>query len=164
MWITPELPDNPPEGESIAVPVTDNRRTLIKGLSESSAGDEVIMGVAGHVSRATLSRYTHVRMEASGTPSTRSPCASGRQTKSGGRKPKAGSSRRSIPNSRGSVGRHSKSPRGYRASRNPFAGFALGNLRSKIQPVGLLPPADADSRHFFSGGIGLNLLNVSRLI
>ena len=30
----------------------------------SAAGDEVIMSIAGHVSRATLSRYSHVRMEA----------------------------------------------------------------------------------------------------
>ncbi|MCX6629545.1 MAG: hypothetical protein NTW28_18155 [Candidatus Solibacter sp.] len=28
------------------------------------AGDEVIMSIAGHVSRAMLSRYFHVRMEA----------------------------------------------------------------------------------------------------
>jgi len=33
-------------------------------LSESGAGDEVIMSIAGHVSRAMLSRYSHVRMEA----------------------------------------------------------------------------------------------------
>jgi hypothetical protein len=31
---------------------------------ESGAGDEVIMSIAGHVSRAMLSRYSHVRMEA----------------------------------------------------------------------------------------------------
>jgi len=29
-----------------------------------TAGDEVIMSIAGHVSRAMLSRYSHVRMEA----------------------------------------------------------------------------------------------------
>ena len=29
-----------------------------------TAGDEVIMNIAGHVSRAMLSRYSHVRMEA----------------------------------------------------------------------------------------------------
>ena len=29
-----------------------------------NAGDEVIMSIAGHVSRAMLSRYSHVRMEA----------------------------------------------------------------------------------------------------
>ena len=32
--------------------------------SESGAGDEVIMSIAGHVSRAMLSRYSHMRMEA----------------------------------------------------------------------------------------------------
>jgi hypothetical protein len=31
---------------------------------DSSSGDEVIMSIAGHVSRAMLSRYSHVRMEA----------------------------------------------------------------------------------------------------
>src|ERR1035441_3451087 len=33
-------------------------------LSGSGAGVEVIMSIAGHVSRAMLSRYSHVRMEA----------------------------------------------------------------------------------------------------
>jgi integrase len=42
----------------------DNRHTLVTELSESGAGDEVIMAIAGHVSRAMLSRYSHVRMEA----------------------------------------------------------------------------------------------------
>jgi hypothetical protein len=37
---------------------------LVTELAESGAGDEVIMSIAGHVSRATLSRYSHVRMEA----------------------------------------------------------------------------------------------------
>src|SRR5882724_5288678 len=42
----------------------DNRHTLVAELAESGAGDEVIMSIAGHVSRAMLSRYSHVRMEA----------------------------------------------------------------------------------------------------
>lgn len=42
----------------------DNRHTLVTELSESSAGDEVIMSIAGHVSRAMLSRYSQVRLEA----------------------------------------------------------------------------------------------------
>jgi integrase len=42
----------------------DNRHTLVTELPESDAGDEVIMSIAGHVSRAMLSRYSHVRMEA----------------------------------------------------------------------------------------------------
>jgi hypothetical protein len=33
-------------------------------LAKSGASDEVIMSIAGHVSRAMLSRYSHVRMEA----------------------------------------------------------------------------------------------------
>jgi integrase len=42
----------------------DNRHTLVTELAESGAGDEVIMSIAGHVSRAMPSRYSHVRMEA----------------------------------------------------------------------------------------------------
>jgi integrase len=42
----------------------DNRHTLVTELAESGAGDDVIMSIAGHVSRAMLSRYSHVRMEA----------------------------------------------------------------------------------------------------
>ncbi len=42
----------------------DNRHTLVTELAEWGAGDEVIMSIAGHVSRAMLSRYSHVRMEA----------------------------------------------------------------------------------------------------
>jgi integrase len=42
----------------------DNRHTLVTELAESGAGEEVIMSIAGHVSRAMLSRYSHVRMEA----------------------------------------------------------------------------------------------------
>jgi hypothetical protein len=42
----------------------DNRHTLVTELAESGAGDEVIMGIAGHVSRSMLSRYSHVRTEA----------------------------------------------------------------------------------------------------
>ena len=42
----------------------DNRHTLVTELAESGAGDEVIMSIAGHVARAMLSRYSHVRTEA----------------------------------------------------------------------------------------------------
>ena len=42
----------------------DNLHTLVTELAESGAGDEVIMSIAGHVSRAMLSRNSHVRMEA----------------------------------------------------------------------------------------------------
>jgi hypothetical protein len=41
-----------------------NKHTLVTELSESGTGDEVIVSIAGHVSRAMLSRYSHVRMEA----------------------------------------------------------------------------------------------------
>ena len=42
----------------------DNRHMLVTELAESGAGDEVIMSIAGHVSRTMLSPYSHVRMEA----------------------------------------------------------------------------------------------------
>ena len=42
----------------------NDRHILVTELAESGAGDEVIMSIAGHVSRAMLSRYSHVRMEA----------------------------------------------------------------------------------------------------
>ena len=42
----------------------DNRHTLITELGEAGAGDETIMGIAGHVSKAMLAKYSHIRMEA----------------------------------------------------------------------------------------------------
>jgi hypothetical protein len=42
----------------------DNRHALVAEIAESGAGDEVIMSIAGHVSRQMLSRYSHVRLEA----------------------------------------------------------------------------------------------------
>ena len=42
----------------------DNRHTLITDLAESGAGDETIRDIAGHVSRKTLSHYSHIRMQA----------------------------------------------------------------------------------------------------
>ena len=44
----------------------DNCHTLVTELAESGTGDEVIMSIAGHVSRAMLSRCSRVRMEAKG--------------------------------------------------------------------------------------------------
>ena len=41
-----------------------NRSIGLAVALKSGAGDEVIMSIAGHVSRAMLSRYSHVRMEA----------------------------------------------------------------------------------------------------
>jgi integrase len=45
----------------------DNRHTLITELAESGAGDETIMSIAGHVSRAMLTRYSHIRTQAKRT-------------------------------------------------------------------------------------------------
>jgi integrase len=45
----------------------DLRHTAITKLAESGAGDETIMAIAGHVSRAMLSRYAHIRTEAKRT-------------------------------------------------------------------------------------------------
>ena len=42
----------------------DTRHTLVTELSESGAGDQTIMDIAGHVSRQMLARYSHIRMEA----------------------------------------------------------------------------------------------------
>ena len=42
----------------------DEGARLVTELSESGAGDELIIRIAGHVSRAMLSRYSHVQMEA----------------------------------------------------------------------------------------------------
>jgi integrase len=42
----------------------DLRHCAIPSLAESGASDSTIMSIAGHVSRAMLERYSHVRMEA----------------------------------------------------------------------------------------------------
>jgi hypothetical protein len=42
----------------------DNRHTLVTELAESGVEDEVIMSIAGLVSRAMLSRYYHERLPA----------------------------------------------------------------------------------------------------
>ena len=42
----------------------DLRHTAITKLAETGAGDETIMAIAGHVSRAMLCRYAHIRTEA----------------------------------------------------------------------------------------------------
>jgi hypothetical protein len=41
-----------------------SQSTLWQERKPAATGDEVIMSIAGHVSRAMLSRYSHVRMEA----------------------------------------------------------------------------------------------------
>jgi integrase len=42
----------------------DLRRTAITKLAESQASDQTIMSIAGHVSRAMLEHYSHIRMAA----------------------------------------------------------------------------------------------------
>jgi integrase len=42
----------------------DLRRTFISRLAESQASDSTVMALAGHVSRAMMERYSHIRMEA----------------------------------------------------------------------------------------------------
>jgi len=42
----------------------DFRHTFISRLAESQASDSTIMALAGHVSRAMMERYSHIRMEA----------------------------------------------------------------------------------------------------
>ena len=42
----------------------DLRHTCITKLSESQASDQTIMAIAGHVSRAMLEHYSHIRMAA----------------------------------------------------------------------------------------------------
>jgi len=42
----------------------DLRHTFLSRLAESQASDSTIMALAGHVSRAMMERYSHIRMEA----------------------------------------------------------------------------------------------------
>jgi hypothetical protein len=51
-------------GEPASPRVPQFLRELVTEFAEPGTGDEVIMSIAGHVSRAMLSRYSHVRMEA----------------------------------------------------------------------------------------------------
>jgi integrase len=86
----------------------DNRHTLVTELAESGTGDEVIMSIAGHVSRAMRSRYSHCGWKRNGAPSTRFRRASAHPTRSARRKPTAegcGGSPRSGDSVR-SGGRH----------------------------------------------------------
>jgi integrase len=56
------------EGARKAAGVTcrfhDLRHTFISRLAESQASDSTVMALAGHVSRAMMERYSHIRMEA----------------------------------------------------------------------------------------------------
>jgi integrase len=42
----------------------DLRHTFVSRLAESRASDSTVMALAGHVSRAMMERYSHIRMEA----------------------------------------------------------------------------------------------------
>ncbi len=42
----------------------DLRHTFISRIAESQASDSTVMALAGHVSRAMMERYSHIRMEA----------------------------------------------------------------------------------------------------
>ena len=44
--------------------IHDLRHTAITKLAESGASDSTIMALAGHLSRAMLERYSHIRMNA----------------------------------------------------------------------------------------------------
>jgi integrase len=44
--------------------IHDLRHTAITKLAESGASDSTIMALAGHLSRAMLERYSHIRMQA----------------------------------------------------------------------------------------------------
>ena len=58
--------------------VERNRQMPVTELAEPGAGDEVIMSIAGDVSRAMRSRYSHIRMKAKTRALTRSPQDSAR--------------------------------------------------------------------------------------
>ena len=49
---------------NIACRFHDLRHTFISRLAESQASDSTVMALAGHVSRAMMERYSHIRMEA----------------------------------------------------------------------------------------------------
>ena len=52
------------EKAGVWVRLHDLRHTAITKLAESGASDEVIMAIAGHVSRSMLAHYAHIRTEA----------------------------------------------------------------------------------------------------
>jgi len=52
------------EKAGVWVRLHDLRHTAITKLAESGASDEVIMAIAGHVSRSMLTHYAHIRTEA----------------------------------------------------------------------------------------------------
>jgi integrase len=49
---------------NVACRFHDLRHTFISRLAESQASDSTVMALAGHVSRAMMERYSHIRLEA----------------------------------------------------------------------------------------------------
>ncbi len=73
VWeIDPEQPmhrwkvawENARNAADVACRFHDLRHTFISRLAESQASDSTVMALAGHVSRAMMERYSHIRMEA----------------------------------------------------------------------------------------------------
>ncbi len=52
------------EDAAVSCRLHDLRHTAITKLAESGASDSTIMALAGHLSRAMLERYSHIRMQA----------------------------------------------------------------------------------------------------
>jgi len=56
--------ENARKAAGVACRFHDLRHTFISRLAESQASDSTVMALAGHVSRAMMERYSHIRMEA----------------------------------------------------------------------------------------------------
>ena len=56
--------ENTRETAGVTCRFHDLRHTFISRLAESQASDSTVMALAGHVSRAMMERYSHIRMEA----------------------------------------------------------------------------------------------------
>jgi integrase len=56
--------ENARKTAGVACRFHDLRHTFISRLAESQASDSTVMALAGHVSRAMMERYSHIRMEA----------------------------------------------------------------------------------------------------
>jgi Phage integrase family len=52
------------QGRKVSCRFHDLLHTFISRLAESQASDSTVMALAGHVSRAMMERYSHIRMEA----------------------------------------------------------------------------------------------------
>jgi hypothetical protein len=143
----------------------DNSHTLVTELAESGTGDEVIMSIAGHVSRAILSRYSHVRMEANRraldeiAARQRAEDEKRREEAKGGQQPEIDSQFAVVQQV------------GIQGRRASYKGISLLTCRVRSRRFTSKNPAcrptPASRRAFsslFNNGIGLNLLNISSLI